>query len=351
MRRKYHSPILLLSFFLFLTSCSNEYTVYHEQQQTLEAQKIAIEQNLASFSPIQIEAREVEILTTPDKKVLDRLITIINNAKKQVSVEVYILTEKRIIQALKDAKIRGVAVHVILEKNVFGATSINAKAFKALTDAGVGVTYANNKLYNFTHTKLLLADDIYVIATGNFSYASFTTNREWYVIGRDPKDFATLAIIFQKDFEKMPATEVSNNLVISPIDSRAKIESTLTSARSEILLYAETFGDPSIIDILAQKESKKIRVTICMADPKKIRANAESIAMLRSRGIDVRTSKKPTIHAKSFIVDDTYAYVGSENYTTNSLDNNREVGILLRANSAFVKQFRLAFYSDCPGVK
>lgn len=64
--------------------------------------------------------------------------------------------------------------------------------------------------------------------------------------------------------------------------------------------------------------------------------------------MDVRTSKKPIIHAKSALVDDTYSYLGSENYSTNSLDQNREIGILTKSSSGFVQMFHKVFESDCP---
>ena len=132
-------------------------------------------------------------------------------------------------------------MRVILEKNVFGATGINSKTFKELQNAGVFVTYDNSKLYNFVHTKLLLIDDTYIITTGNLSYSSFTTNREFYVIGRNPTDLQTLQNIFLADFEGKQISESTTNLVISPIDSRKKIETLLLSAKKDIFLYAENF--------------------------------------------------------------------------------------------------------------
>lgn len=95
-------------FFLvfFLTSCTNEYWQFHDQKSKLNDQKQSIEESLTTFGVEKIEPRDIEILTTPDKKVLDRLVSMIDRSEKQVFVEVYILTEKRIIQALEDAKKR-----------------------------------------------------------------------------------------------------------------------------------------------------------------------------------------------------------------------------------------------------
>lgn len=344
--KKILSLLILLPF--LLTSCKNEYWQFHEQKNTLETQKQQTEQILQTFWVEQIEDREIEILSTPDKKVLEHIVNMIGKAKNRIYIEVYILTEKRTIQTLKDAKKRGIDVRVILEKNVFGATMINSKTFKTLQEAGISVTYDNSKLYNFVHTKLLIVDDTYIITTGNLSYASFTQNREFYVIGKNTNDITTLEKIFLADFDGREISESDTNLVISPIDSRKKIETLLESAEKDIFLYAQNFWDVRIQDILAKKAEKGIPVIICMADSAKVKSNVEAIALLKSRGIDARTSKKPAIHAKSALVDRKYHYIGSENFTTNSLDNNREIGILLKTPPDFVKTFIHTFESDCP---
>ena len=43
--------------------------------------------------------------------------------------------------------------------------------------------------------------------------------------------------------------------------------------------------------------------------------------------------KKPLLHAKAVIIDDNKAFVGSFNFTKNSLENNREVGIFIKEKS------------------
>ena len=346
MRKKYLYIVGITLSFLF-SSCTNEYWQFHELKQTLEKEKQETRQALQNFSVEQIESRDVEILTTPDKKVLDRILSMIEQSKKQVFIEVYILTEKRIVQALRDAKKRGVDVRVVLEKNVFGATSINSKAFKILEGAGVLVTYDNSKLYNFVHTKLLIIDDTYIITTGNLSYSSFTTNREFYIIGKNAMDLKTLEKIFLADFGGREISESTSNLVISPVDSRKKIETLLESAKKDIFLYAENFWDESILAILSKKVASGIPVVICMADPSKVKSNTEAMTLLRSKWIDVRTSKNPFIHAKRALVDGIYGYIGSENFSTNSLDENREIGILTKSPPDFTKTFHTIFESDC----
>jgi len=45
------------------------------------------------------------------------------------------------------------------------------------------------------------------------------------------------------------------------------------------------------------------------------------------------------------IVDETYAFVGSENLTTNSLDENREVGVII-SDKGIISQIADKFVSD-----
>lgn len=341
--------LFLLPF--FLVSCGDEYWNFHAQKKNFSVQEKQTESAREQFAAERIEDREVEILMTPDIKVLDRIISMIDSAKTRVNVEVYILTEKRIIKALQDAKMRGVDVQVILEKNVFWGTSINSKTLKTLAGSGVQVTYDNSDLYNFVHAKFLLIDDAYIITTGNLSHTSFVSNREMYVIGKNSSDKTVLDQIFAADFVGREIMGSTTNLVISPIDSRKKIETLLWSASTEVLMYTETFDDPVIMDILAAKRKQKIPVIVCMTDPKKINANTLAIAELKMRGVDARSTKKPVIHAKSVLVDSKYSYIGSENFTANSLDENREIGILLKVRPEIEKKWRQAFESDCPAMK
>jgi phosphatidylserine/phosphatidylglycerophosphate/cardiolipin synthase-like enzyme len=48
-------------------------------------------------------------------------------------------------------------------------------------------------------------------------------------------------------------------------------------------------------------------------------------------------TKTVTLHAKCIIADGKAAYVGSENMTANSLDNNREMGIIVQDPSVVNK--------------
>lgn len=44
----------------------------------------------------------------------------------------------------------------------------------------------------------------------------------------------------------------------------------------------------------------------------------------------VTIQKKPYVHTKLIIVDQEYAIIGSMNLSANALDNNREIGIIVK---------------------
>ena len=138
-------------------------------------------------------------------------------------------------------------------------------------------------MYNFVHTKLLLIDDNYIITTGNLSSVSFMKNREFSVMGKNIEDLHILEKIYLADFIGQEVFESSNNLVISPLNSRKKIETLLLSAKKDIFLYAENFADERILEILSQKTAHNIPVVICMADPTKVKSNAEAIILLQNK--------------------------------------------------------------------
>jgi len=55
--------------------------------------------------------------------------------------------------------------------------------------------------------------------------------------------------------------------------------------------------------------------------------------------------KKPYVHAKMILIDDTYLIVSSINMSANSMDKNREIGIIL-IDSFLLQGFKEQFERD-----
>jgi phosphatidylserine/phosphatidylglycerophosphate/cardiolipin synthase-like enzyme len=50
---------------------------------------------------------------------------------------------------------------------------------------------------------------------------------------------------------------------------------------------------------------------------------------LANAGVEIRFSGRLYIHSKTMVFDGAQAFIGSQNPTANSFDNNREVGMVV----------------------
>lgn len=193
---------------------------------------------------------------------------------------------------------------------------------------------------NFMHAKTFLTDNAFIIQTANLSYSSFFNNREFFFLSYDPTILANLQMLFDKDRigETIQPDEIDPNLLICPIDCRYKIEMILSGARESIWMYQQYIQDESIMSMLMQKS---------WLDLKFIVADNSSKGELEASPLDQFTHfwKKPYVHAKMILVDDTYLIVSSINMSANSMDMNREIGIII-IDSFLIEEFRRQFERD-----
>jgi len=274
------------------------------------------------------------------------LLNAINNAKKSIWLEMYILTYTGASQQVADALIAksraGVDVRIILENQPFIPTkpgqnpiNLNSKAFQVLTNAGVRVKRSSPQ-FAYTHEKSLVIDgQTAYIMTMNLSNTAMTANREYIAVDQDPTDVQEVAQVFDSDWSETPYTPHDPNLVVSPTDSRSHLLALIDQAQKTLTLESEFLDDPEIVGHLATAQTQRqVAVQVMLSyqkpDPQLGDTNAKEKAQLAAAGItNVRFIKSITLHAKAILVDGARAYIGSENMTTNSLDKNREMGVLL----------------------
>ena len=275
---RFSHRIAILFIFLACTSCSNEYIRYHQNQEYSKVQQTSpMPADLTHIADIAMLAK-----ITPDIGVLDDLIHRIQTAHSRVWIEVYMLSEKRIISALQEAKSRQVDVRVILEPNPYGNPYINRKTAENLKKSAIDFAWADDTRFTFTHAKFAIIDTSFLIGTANFTHSAFVTNREFLLYGSDPSTVQTLENLFTADFSHESFARSNENLVISPIDSRQKIESLLHLAHKSIRIYAETFDDEALFSLLEERVHAGISITCIIASPKKISANTETIRRLKA---------------------------------------------------------------------
>ena len=259
----------------------------------------------------------------------------IRAAARTLDLTMYILTNKTIIHDLEYVQAKGVRVRVILEHYPFGdggGPGTNQSAYDQLDAAGIPVHWASRR-YALTHEKSMVIDGATAyILTLNFSASAFSKNREFGIVDQNPTDVATTEAIFNADWIGKPYVNHDPDLILSPLDSRAKLTALIGRARHTIELYAEEVQDTGLETALiaAAKRGVTVRLISNAGD----RSNTRGIARIQAGGVVVRLVKKPYIHAKLILVDNRWAFVGSENISAASLDRNRELGVLVRDPSA-----------------
>ncbi|HEV7236131.1 MAG TPA: phospholipase D-like domain-containing protein, partial [Ktedonobacteraceae bacterium] len=73
--------------------------------------------------------------------------------------------------------------------------------------------------------------------------------------------------------------------------------------------------------------------------------NRAGIDTIKQGGVQVREDSRLYIHAKIIVVDGQKAFVGSENISTQSLDQNRELGIIV-ADQGVLLTLQQTFQQD-----
>lgn len=128
-----------------------------------------------------------------DKIITERVLAYINNAKKYIYMPVFVITHKKLEEALIAAKARGVDVKLIVDAtNVYGSKSSVPK----LRASGIPVKVENYA--GKVHSKSIIIDDEILIAGSmNFSNSGENKNDENILIIKSKR-----LAIFYRDFFK-----------------------------------------------------------------------------------------------------------------------------------------------------
>lgn len=270
----------------------------------------------------------------PDDDV-GRFIGLVADAERRVWLKAYLLTDIRLIDALKTARERGADVRVILEDDVYGSDDRIRDTERRLIAAGVPVKLAGAS-FRLSHEKSAVIDDRAVIMTANLTPSAWTRNREIAVEVGDPRLVAGVAACFAADWSRGPCAHAGDGLVWSPGGARDALLALIGSARATLDVYTEVMQDRDTVDAMARQAGAGVRVRVIMS-PETGGDGATSgpaLDALQRAGVRVRLLAKPYVHAKALIVDRARAYVGSHNLSFSSLDLNRELGIVFDASGA-----------------
>ena len=347
MKLKIFQIICVFVFFIsFGYFFGDEFWEYQKSQENTKIFQKQVESQSQEFSleDIQESPDSKKLWVTPSKDFLKKLVSEIDKAKSSVYVEVYIFTERDLRDALIRAHHRGVEVKILLENNPYKAPYLNDGHHELFVENGVNVRWSDPLNYSLNHTKLLIIDDKSYVSTGNFSYSTFTKNRDIFVEIFDKEIVWKLKELFMLDFEHKQWGVFLDALVISPYSSRQKLEAMIASATESIDFYFPYMSDDWLEQVFSQAVDRGVNLRGVVSRDF-VKEEGDLIRGLQNIGWDIRTMSWPKLHAKSILVDKKYLYIGSINFSNFSLDKNREIGIIL-SDQKNISDFSRLFESD-----
>lgn len=278
----------------------------------------------------------------------------IKGAQKSVWLEMYILSDRNVIRALEEAANRGVDVRVMLEPHPFGGGS-PVRTMDQLRASGAKVQ-ESNPAFALTHEKGMLIDNSTAyIMTSNFSRAALGSysaskgfsNREYDVVDSNPPDVQAVNTIFQADWNRATAPFNDPNLVVSPVNARNAFIALINSARSALLVEGEEMNDTAIEQALSTAVQHGVRVQVILPASRGSSAdsNSQGINTIKQGGVQVKEDPRLYMHAKIMVIDGQKAFVGSQNISMQSLDQNRELGIIV-SDQGVLRTLQQTFQQD-----
>lgn len=263
----------------------------------------------------------------------------IERAETSIKIFIYEIDRKSVIDALVAAKNRDVDVALVVDRQK------SAPAKQRLRSAGVTVTDSTAE-HVYQHAKAIVVDEKEaIVLSGNLNDYTFDRERNYGVVVHDAQDVRDILTIFARDAAGGGALDLScTRLVVAPVNARARLEAHVKSAKSTLDLSVMYVTDPGIAAAVKERKAAGIAVRLLLADPNWMTSNPQTAQSMAAAGIPVRYFKSLDLHAKLVLADDV-AFVGSENFSRNSLDNNREIGVLTK-EAVVVAGIKKQFESD-----
>ncbi|MEV7026124.1 phospholipase D-like domain-containing protein [Kitasatospora sp. NPDC093558] len=254
----------------------------------------------------------------------------INSATKSVDVTMYELRDDNAVKALLDRQRAGVKVRVILDGK---HTSVNGAAYSTLLYGQVDVVYSSSA-FVYTHQKTVTVDGAKsLILTGNLDATYYASSRDYGVFDADAKDVAAIEQVFNADFAQTAITPSDgDNLVWSPTDSQDRLLALINGAKTSLDVEQLEFGDPALVDAIAAAAGRGVTVRVVGMNPDSYGSYFDQVTTAGGRIVTYSSTTGLYIHAKAIVADygtsTAKVFAGSENFSDNSLNNNRELGLI-----------------------
>ncbi len=272
-------------------------------------------------------------------------LNVINSAKKDLKIEVYVMTARDVFSALKKAVKRGVDVQVILTQHPYNMQAQSKYAYENLKSMGVNVKWAPAR-FAYDHAKFMVSDtSTAIFGTSNLTYSGISQNFEANVLTKDPQLIKALITVFNADWNNTRAGSVPREFLVLSPNSESDILWLINNAKKTLKIAEEEVPEGNVFNAIKAAAKRGVKVQIIEPISNIKNASGQyTLGSLSIAGVQVGLVKEPFIHAKMIVSDDNYIFIGSENVSYTSMYKNREVGAIL-ANEKLIVQASRRFDS------
>lgn len=287
------------------------------------------------------------LFVTPGKAGHKPVIEAIDGARTSVRMVMYHLTDPKVALSLIEAKSRGADVRVILDGSSLGGKKY-ASVYRKLQAAGVGVRKATPG-FSITHQKSLVVDGEKAFILSMNLTKGYNKTRDYGLVAMDTNIIGEMIAVFEADWQNAQRQTAYTPplslpfLVWSPADSERKLVRFVDSASRALDATVENLGDREMQAAFLRAAGRGVRVRLitpmCDLNTNPV-WNYPFMRELRAGGVETRvmpypsTAKHPYMHAKMMLADGARAYIGSINFSVNSMTKARELGILFSDETA-----------------
>lgn len=281
------------------------------------------------------------IFEWPSNDLYSRYWEFLKNTDEYLKLETYDFTNNFFKTRFQNLWNNWIPVQIILENNKYQQYQNTFRQLQEYFSWNENIELRSDEQMGtmYVHAKITLNEDSFRVQTANLTKSSFESNREHFFYSNDTGFHDSLEKLFDADWvgDDLSTLNLHPNLVVCPLNCRDVIKTLLESAEKSIVIQTQYIVDDEILDIL-RKKSEQIDMAIIVADTDD---NYDLISYFWPWVVRALTTRYN--HTKMILVDEKYLLLGSMNLSSNSLDKNREIWIILMDTghiSTFEKRFK-----------
>jgi cardiolipin synthase len=289
------------------------------------------------------------IIVFPDDTVKS-IVEAIEGANKSILIKMFLFSDPELIQAVIDAKLRGVKVKVMLNPSRRNGEEENEDARTRLEAAGIEVRDSNPS-FIITHEKSMVVDGkLAFVKSLNWETKNLTETRDYAIVTSHPHEVEEIILCFEADWHRKdfnPGEEA--RLIWCSLNGRERIARFIDQAKHTLFVQNERYQDLVIIERLVRAASRGVKVHVMVPPPHTVKMDkiVEGVGGLRIMddvGIKIHKLKHLKLHGKMLLADGLRAIVGSINLAPGSFDHRRELAIEVHDDEIVERLQRIAHH-------